>query len=51
MPLIWLTRTFTKGSKWGNILFWVSFCILGQPLCILLYTHLVYKRYAFLFWK
>lgn len=23
----------------GNAIFWTSFCILGQPLCILLYAH------------
>jgi len=49
LPLMWMTSTYMKGTKWGNLMFWFSFCILGQPLCILLYTHLIYKRYSFLF--
>jgi diacylglycerol O-acyltransferase-1 len=40
-----------KGTKLGNLLFWFSFCILGQPLCILLYSHLLHHRYQFLYWK
>lgn len=51
LPLIYVTRSFMKGTKLGNLLFWFSFCILGQPLCILLYSHLVYHRYQFFYWK
>ena len=40
LPLIaftnFLDRNF-QGSQVGNFVFWVSFCIVGQPLCILLY--------------
>jgi len=51
LPLIFITRRFMKGTKLGNLVFWFSFCILGQPMCILLYTHLVYHRYQFFYWK
>ena len=41
VPLIsftkWLDRKVTGGSQFGNVVFWVTFCILGQPLCIILY--------------
>jgi len=30
----------------GNAIFWTSFCILGQPLCMLLYAHEHVKREA-----
>jgi len=35
----WLKRK-TKGTSFaqaGNFLFWVTFCFIGQPLCVLLY--------------
>lgn len=43
IPLIYLTKSLDKklrGSPFeqiGNVVFWISFCIVGQPLCILLY--------------
>jgi len=40
VPLIALTGMidkYNKGSQIGNFIFWISFCIVGQPLCILLY--------------
>jgi len=40
VPLIALTNFLHKmnrGSQVGNFIFWISFCIVGQPLCILLY--------------
>jgi len=39
IPLVYITRKFFNGSQIGNVLFWISFCFLGQPLCILLYYH------------
>jgi diacylglycerol O-acyltransferase-1 len=39
VPLIILTEKYTKGSQIGNIIFWVSFCILGQPMVVLLYYY------------
>ena len=41
MPLIALTKRLDRrwpGSSIGNIIFWVSFCLVGQPMAILLYT-------------
>mmetsp|Transcript_69190 Transcript_69190/g.144514 ORF Transcript_69190/g.144514 Transcript_69190/m.144514 type:complete len:619 (-) Transcript_69190:873-2729(-) len=40
LPLVGLTAAIDrklKGSQLGNIIFWISFCIVGQPLCVLLY--------------
>ncbi|KAI8471776.1 MAG: MBOAT, membrane-bound O-acyltransferase family-domain-containing protein [Monoraphidium minutum] len=47
IPLISITaalRARIKNDALGNSIFWVSFCILGQPLCILLYAHEYLKR-------
>lgn len=41
IPLIVLTKKIDKripGSSIGNIIFWLSFCIVGQPMALLLYT-------------
>lgn len=41
LPLITFTKYFDKkfqGSSIGNIIFWLSFCVVGQPTAILLYT-------------
>jgi diacylglycerol O-acyltransferase 1 len=41
LPLVMLTKFLYRkfpGSSIGNILFWVSFCLVGQPMAILLYT-------------
>lgn len=37
LPLIVMTKSFRKGSMLGNVLFWTTFCIFGQPLSVLLY--------------
>merc|ERR1712167_90063 len=44
IPLVQLTNYLAKRFKdrpsfkrIGNLIFWVSFCILGQPMCVLLY--------------
>ena len=26
-------------SRLGNFLFWLTFCVVGQPMCIMLYFH------------
>ncbi|KAJ8599368.1 hypothetical protein CTAYLR_007027 [Chrysophaeum taylorii] len=43
MPLIALTNFLAdkipSKSRLGNVLFWISFCVIGQPLCIMIYTH------------
>ncbi|KAL3675884.1 hypothetical protein R1sor_025832 [Riccia sorocarpa] len=42
VPLVFLTdylqRRF-KNLMLGNMLFWFFFCIVGQPMCVLLYYH------------
>lgn len=41
LPLVMITKKLVRkfpGSSMGNILFWVSFCVVGQPMAILLYT-------------
>ncbi|KAJ6805036.1 diacylglycerol O-acyltransferase 1 isoform X2 [Iris pallida] len=47
IPLAILTRylqsKFTN-SMVGNMVFWFFFCILGQPMCVLLYYHDVMNR-------
>ncbi|GMH92448.1 hypothetical protein TrST_g1899 [Triparma strigata] len=41
VPLVFLTKYLDrkfKGSSVGNIIFWLTFCVLGQPCAILLYS-------------
>jgi len=41
MPLVGITKFLNQrypGSSFGNIIFWMSFCVVGQPMAILLYT-------------
>jgi len=41
IPLVAITGYFDKvwpGSSIGNVVFWLSFCIIGQPTAILMYT-------------
>ena len=41
IPLVFITKRLQKirpGSSLGNILFWITFCIVGQPMAILMYT-------------
>ncbi|CAL9168575.1 unnamed protein product [Musa hybrid cultivar] len=47
IPLIVLTKYLQnkfKNTTVGNMIFWLFFCILGQPMCILLYYHDVMNR-------
>eukprot|EP00249_Psilotum_nudum_P013156 c24184_g1_i1 orf=196-1641(+) len=42
LPLVVLTKYVQKrfqSSVVGNMIFWFFFCIVGQPMCILLYYH------------
>jgi hypothetical protein len=42
IPMIFVTEALKKHFKnevVGNIIFWLSFCIIGQPICALLYYH------------
>lgn len=40
VPLIFMTRWYMHrfpGSSAGNYFFWITLCIFGQPMCVLLY--------------
>ncbi|CAG9466526.1 unnamed protein product [Pedinophyceae sp. YPF-701] len=42
VPMVMITNWMKKSLRHetlGNIFFWISFCILGQPISILLYYH------------
>lgn len=42
VPMMYLTdvlRKWVKNDTVGNVVFWVSFCIIGQPLSLMLYYH------------
>jgi len=42
VPLVYLTKIIDarlEGSQLGNVIFWMSFCIFGQPAAILLYYY------------
>lgn len=49
-PFVTFTQQLTIHCD-TQVMFWFSFCMLGQPLFILLYTHLAYKQYSFFFFK
>ena len=41
LPLVAITKYFDKiwpGSSIGNVIFWVVFCVVGQPMAVLMYT-------------
>jgi diacylglycerol O-acyltransferase-1 len=44
VPMIWFGRLFPQNSQMGNINFWFSFCIVGQPALVLLYYYDYYQR-------
>ncbi|CAL9122257.1 unnamed protein product [Musa acuminata var. zebrina] len=47
IPLVILTNYLQnkfKSTMVGNMIFWFFFCILGQPMCVLLYYHDVMNR-------
>ena len=40
LPLVFISKYLSRkfpGSV-GNVIFWLSFCVVGQPMAILLYT-------------
>jgi diacylglycerol O-acyltransferase-1 len=42
VPLIMVTELLHKRLKMdtlGNMIFWASFCVVGQPMCLILYYH------------
>ncbi|KAJ8110701.1 hypothetical protein ONZ43_g5808 [Nemania bipapillata] len=51
IPLIWVTRPLEKmkgpsGKLIGNVIFWVSFTILGQPFAALVYFYAWQAKYG-----
>lgn len=51
LPLIFLTDPLAKmksinGKMMGNVIFWVSFCLVGQPLAALLYFFAWQAKYG-----
>ncbi|PON46824.1 Diacylglycerol O-acyltransferase [Parasponia andersonii] len=47
VPLVLITNYLQnkfRNSMVGNMIFWFFFCILGQPMCVLLYYHDVMNR-------
>ena len=43
-PMIYIGKLFPQNSQTGNIVFWFSFCIFGQPSLVLLYYFDYYQR-------
>ena len=45
IPMVAITAPLEKmrgrASVIGNALFWVTFCLVGQPVCVLLYYYAV----------
>ncbi|KAG6723300.1 hypothetical protein I3842_03G201400 [Carya illinoinensis] len=47
VPLVMITNYLQnkfRNSMVGNMIFWFIFCILGQPMCVLLYYHDLMNR-------
>ncbi|XP_014498572.1 diacylglycerol O-acyltransferase 1C [Vigna radiata var. radiata] len=47
VPLVWITNYLQnkyRNSMVGNMIFWFIFCILGQPMSVLLYYHDLMNR-------
>ncbi|XVF35050.1 hypothetical protein REPUB_Repub18cG0111500 [Reevesia pubescens] len=47
VPLVLITKYLQnkfRSSMVGNMIFWFIFCILGQPMCVLLYYHDLINR-------
>ncbi|GMH43556.1 hypothetical protein BSKO_11478 [Bryopsis sp. KO-2023] len=41
VPMIFISQSIQKqwGDRFGNVIFWVSFCVIGQPICIMSYYY------------
>ena len=49
VPMIYITELIKRRSNnatWGNLVFWASFCILGQPLAVMMYWTMFSERRA-----
>ena len=38
-----LFKSQLEKSQIGNVVFWVSFCIIGQPIAVLIYAYQAYQ--------
>lgn len=39
-----LQKRYESKPMIGNMIFWVVFCVIGQPTCVLLYYHDIMNR-------
>lgn len=39
-----LQKRYESKPMIGNMFFWVVFCVIGQPICVLLYYHDIMNR-------
>lgn len=49
VPLVILSDNINrrlKSDQWGNLIFWLSFCMVGQPVCALIYYHDYVKMHS-----
>lgn len=51
IPLIWLTDPLSRmksqnGKLAGNLIFWISFCFIGQPMAALCYFFAWQAKYG-----
>jgi diacylglycerol O-acyltransferase-1 len=48
-PMIYVEMQFNKllkleDSELGNVSFWISYCIIGQPICVCIYYYLYINK-------
>lgn len=41
----WYKKFFSE-TQIGNVIFWVTFCIIGQPIAVMVYSYQVVKSYS-----
>jgi diacylglycerol O-acyltransferase-1 len=41
----WYKKFFSE-TQIGNVIFWVTFCIIGQPIAVMIYSYQVVKSYS-----
>jgi len=47
IPLIWITNVIHRKipeSQIGNFIFWISFTVVGQPLCLMMYFRVILEN-------
>ena len=51
VPLVFITESLKKwahSDHYGNVIFWVTFCMIGQPTCMILYYHDWVRLFSYL---